>query len=422
MLSNKFIQTSSIFTVTSFLVSITNYLFNLIIARNFTLSDYGEYTTALSYILILSVPITAFSLIVIKKIGEAGIQYRQNLAEKINSQLITLLKTNLVYTVGILAAISYLIYSISTVTFASLFFILTSLIVTLFSTFYVSILQGSKLFRAAGMILVFTALIKLIGGYLLLTYSPQLEYLYLIIIFSMLLTIMIGRKIINFKITTNEFTTSLSDKKTHIAKIALHNLKKKNILISLFTTIGLVGLINFDVILVQKFFAPEEAGLYSAISLLGKIITYVSAPISLVAFSFFTGDDSKSNSKKILLITSIFFIILGASASIFYFYFAEFVVRLIFGYRFIVISPLIFLSAIFGTFYSLIAVFAQYLISKNSWISIAILVFFMIQTILIYYIHDTMKEILVVNICISLILFLILSIFSFKNERTYNEK
>ena len=85
---SNFIRSSIIFSVASFVVSIIGYIVNLLIARGFSLADYGEYMTAMSYVLFLSVPITTFGLIVVQRIGKEVTGKRKKLALDLEKMVI----------------------------------------------------------------------------------------------------------------------------------------------------------------------------------------------------------------------------------------------------------------------------------------------------------------------------------------------
>ena len=301
------------------------------------------------------------------------------------------------------------LYFLGNITFVSSLFIFLSTLLALLSTFYSSLLQSFKFFALAGLVLVVGSIVKLLGGYIIIQYSPQLQYLYLITILSVYITIILGRKISfhNEKPGNNNSVCIWHPFSSY--------LRRKNIIIPLLASIGLVGLINIDVILVKKFFDSDQSGLYAAVSLLGKIILYISGPISLVAFSFFTGHESKSKSKKILIVTAITFICFGLLSVMGYYYFSESVVTYIFGTKYLEIAPIIFLAAIFGALHSLVTLFTQYLIAKTSRASVLTLLTFLLQTVLIYTVHDTMQEVLVINIITNSVLCCALAYFSLVN-------
>jgi O-antigen/teichoic acid export membrane protein len=168
--------------------------------------------------------------------------------------------------------------------------------------------------------------------------------------------------------------------------------------------LGLVGLGVIDIILVKKFLPADQAGLYSSISLLGNIILYVATPLSQVAFSFFTGKDSRHNSLLILILLTLVYLLIGGCAAVAYFFFPELVVGIIFGSKFLVVSHLIWLAAIFGTLYSLVALYSQYFISRNSWWGVLTFFTLVIQGLIIYVNHQSIEQIMTINITVAFLL------------------
>ncbi|MDH5533815.1 MAG: hypothetical protein OEX81_05325, partial [Candidatus Pacebacteria bacterium] len=91
---SSFIRSGVIFSVANFVVSVIGYVINLLIARAFSLANYGEYMTAMSYVLFLSVPITTFGMIVVQRIGRETKEKRKKVAIDLEKWLFSELKTH----------------------------------------------------------------------------------------------------------------------------------------------------------------------------------------------------------------------------------------------------------------------------------------------------------------------------------------
>lgn len=78
------------------------------------------------------------------------------------------------------------------------------------------------------------------------------------------------------------------------------------------TIIGL--LINFDVIMARRLLSPEEAGLYAAISILGKAVLYLPAPVGDILFPRVSRQlKHSSQNRPIRMLLPGLVIVLGAS-------------------------------------------------------------------------------------------------------------
>lgn len=404
ILSNHFVRGGAIYSIASFSVSILNYLFNLVVARNFSLSLYGEYVSALSYVMVFSVPLTAFSMVVVSKIGSVKVDQRKNMARNIESWVLSQMKSYFWGLVLLLIVLGYVLHIKGNLDYATILFIYCSVFLTLFSNLYLSSLQAFKEFLLAGLFIVFSSSLKLIAGLAVVFFFPTLRNLYIAIVVFVSLSLVLGRKLILY-VSTNKIKYL---KFNHF----YYYLKRKKIILPLLATLGFTCLVNVDIILVKKFFDADNAGLFAALSLLGKIILYVSIPISTVAYSFFVDQDDEKKTNSVLLLSGLIFIFIGVISSIIYYYFPELVITIIFGPKYLHIRDLLFLSAIFGTFYSLVTLYTQFLISKQSNWAIAPLIAVVFQIILIYIRHQSLYEIMAINILVTGPLFLVLAIVS----------
>lgn len=397
---SNFIRSSVIFSVASFVVSVIGYIVNLLIARGFSLADYGEYMTAMSYVLFLSVPITTFGLIVVQRIGKEVAGKRRKLALDLEKWLYSELKTHFPLLIILAIIFSVLVYFKGNLGLPAILFVLTISTFTLFQAFYSASLQAFKNFFLAGLFIIIIFSAKLLFSVGVIVIAPTLINLFIAFALSMVLGLIVGKQMIRKGETVSN--KEVSHKFLNVFKY----LRRKNLLITLITMLGLVGLGIVDIILVKKFLPADQAGLYSAISLLGKIILYVATPFSQVAFSFFTGSDSKHNSLLILVLLSISYLFIGGVATLSYFFFPELIIGIVFGSKFLSIANLIWMAAIFGTLYSLVALYSQFFISKNSWWGVTAFLALFVQFFVIYFNHGSLGEVLTINI---LILFVLLT-------------
>lgn len=401
LFNNHFFRSGVIFSVANFIVSVIGYFINLLIARVFSLADYGEYMTAMSYIWFLSVPISTFGMIVTQRIGREISSQRKKVALDLEHWLISELKIH-VLIITVFSILFFLIaYYKGNIGLAAIAFIFISTVLSLFQSFYTSAFQALKNFTLAGLILVVIIAGKLILSMGVVALSPLLVNIYLAFILATLIGVGFGR------MTLFPTATQANQKVTHHFLNVFAYLKRKNLLITLITTFGIVGLASIDVILVKKFLPADQAGLYSSISLIGKIIIYLTTPLSQVAFSFYTGSESKQHSHLILIALTFLFGVIGGFTAIIYYLYPELVVNLIFGSKYLVISNLIWLAAIVGTLYSLVTLYAQYFIAKNSWWGALASFTLVCQTFFIYFNHADLKQVLMVNIGVLTSLFVV---------------
>lgn len=400
--NNTFLKGGFIFSSVSFLVSILNYIFNLIVARGFSLSIYGEYMSALSYFAILSVPLSAFNVIVVNKISKAKVSERPTVALQIEEFIIHSLNQYKLQVVLALLFILFFFYLKTNLLLTSILFVLISVVLNLFFIFYSSVLQAYKSFFSAGALSLALSIFKIIGGIVVVFFHPDLILLYLVIIFGHVISLFVGKKLLFHKRTIT--------KRKIIFKPFFEYLNKPQILVPTITMFGIIGMLNVDLIFVKKFFSSADAGLYAAISLLGKIILYLTGPISLVALTFFSGSETKHNREKILLFTTLLYVFIGLSATVLYFFFSRYMVQIVFGSKFEAIIEYTWLAAIFGTLYSIVSLFAQYAISQLKSYSMVSIVGLIVQILAFYFFHNSFYDVLTINIVVMLLLITIYGI------------
>jgi len=391
---SSFIRSGIIFSVANFIVSVIGYAINLLIARVFSLANYGEYMTAMSYVMLMSVPITTFGMIVVQRIGRETTDNRQLVAAKLEKWLFSELKTHSPVLLLLAVVFSILVYFKGNLSLPAIAFVLTISLLTLFQALYSASLQAYKKFFLAGLFSISIFVGKLFFSVGVIVWAPTLVNIFLAFTISTLLGLIVGKKMVQ------KNYTEVSSAVSHTFLSVFDYLKRKNLIITLITTLGLVGLGTLDLILVKKFLSADQVGLYSSISLLGKIILYVATPLSQVAFSFFTGSDSKHNSLLILAFLTLSYLFIGSVSTVAYFFFPELVIGVIFGSKFLSISNLIWLAAIFGTLYSLVSLYAQYFISKNSWWGVAVFVGLLLQGLIIFFNHSSLSQIMEINIVV----------------------
>lgn len=118
--------------------------------------------------------------------------------------------------------------------------------------------------------------------------------------------------------------------------------------------VAITALYSQDVVLVKHFFSAEEAGIYSSLSVLGKIIFFASSALGAVAFPMLA--ERQELGKPV---GKIIFASLGTVACIsfgitlFYYLFPELVVTLLFGRGFMAASGLLASFGLFISFFTL---------------------------------------------------------------------
>src|SRR5258708_26027436 len=389
ILNNHFFQGSFLVTVSTFFVSLLNYGFNLLMARGLSLSDYGELISVLSYIILLTIPFGAFGTILVKRIGAVDPSERRHYATSVERWLYgnVLRATPLLLIVGGMGY--WLLNANSNLKMTSVIFILIMALCTLLLNIYFYSLQAYKEFLIYGVYLTVIALFRFLGGAAIIHIQGGLTFVYILAVVLTLCQIIWGHFLIRKKHPQKTLNIQFQKVTTY--------LRRKSILIPALATFGILGLANVDVILVKKLMTGSEAGLYGAVTLLAKIIFYVTSPILSVGYIFFTGQEHKHQAESLLLIIAGLVLAAGLAAIGFYTLFSSFVIHLFFDQRFNALQSILWLSGVYGTLYSIVTVFSNYFISKNSFFSTLPLLALAFQVIAIYFFHSSLAQVLLVN-------------------------
>jgi len=164
---------------------------------------------------------------------------------------------------------------------------------------------------------------------------------------------------------------------------------------------------NLDVILAKHFFTGYEAGLYTAVSVLGKIVLFFSGAISVVMLPKASEMRTLRKSTRPILNKSLMYtgLLSGTAAAIFIL--APGLIGTIFGSVYMEASPVIKIYMVMMFLFSLTWVVAQYCLATNDLRYAYLLVSFtVIEVALVSIIHDSIFQMVVVLMGANLILFI----------------
>ena len=176
---------------------------------------------------------------------------------------------------------------------------------------------------------------------------------------------------------------------------------------SALTLLGLVSFISMDIILVKHFFDPVQAGQYAGLSLIGRVIFFLTAPIGTVMFPVIVQKHAKgvnfSNTFKMAIVLAL---VPALCITIFYFLFPHFTI-LFFLKRsqYLAVTPLLAVFGLYITFYSMLYLFANFYLSiKKTKIYIPILIGALLQIVLISLYHQSFLQIIMISFILVLLL------------------
>jgi O-antigen/teichoic acid export membrane protein len=172
---------------------------------------------------------------------------------------------------------------------------------------------------------------------------------------------------------------------------------------------GQVLICNTDILLIKHFFSPENAGLFAAIALVGRVVYFASWMVVSAMFPISAGAKEKESSKGLLLVPVSFVILLTGGFVTMLTLFPDLVLHMVFGRMFTSganLGSLLALYALNAGIYSMSVVLIAYEMSKRiantGWWQFA---FSACIVGGIYLLHSTLHQVIMVELtCMTLLL------------------
>jgi O-antigen/teichoic acid export membrane protein len=184
---------------------------------------------------------------------------------------------------------------------------------------------------------------------------------------------------------------------------------------SAITQLGLNAFISSDILLVKHFFEPTQAGFYAGLSLVGRVIFYVSAPIGTVMFPLIIRKHSKNENYTNTFKLALLLIALPSFGLTFLYYlFPNFFIMFFTNQneKYLTVAPLLVYFSLFTSLYSILAILATfYLAIKKTKVYIPIIGGAIIQVVLIAFFHTTFFQVIMISLTITFVLVCLLLLY-----------
>lgn len=176
-------------------------------------------------------------------------------------------------------------------------------------------------------------------------------------------------------------------------------------------SVGQVIINNVDILLVKHFFDPQQAGLYAAVALVGRLLYFASWQVVSAMFPISASAKPGERARNVLAtpmlmvacMTAVFVAVLWLAP--------KFVIGIVFGQSFFQAESLFGLYAAATGLYALSVVLMTYEMSRRiantGWLQ---LIFSGVMVLLIGIFHDTLREVIVVQIVLMSVLLFIVSL------------
>jgi O-antigen/teichoic acid export membrane protein len=415
LLKSKFARNVNIKLIALIIAGIASYLFYFILARILSVEDYGLLYSLIALTYFFTVPHETIRAVIAK--------YTINLAAKkqygkIKGLLISSTKRILLYSFvafGIFLLASRLLMDILHTSFSPLLIIGFSLIIAFVLPIIWGALQGMQYFGHLGLNNSIETAAKLIVAIALVYIGLGVNGALAAIPISMAVAFLFGflplRKIMKFK--TEPFKYEKNIWRYSVAAFVIFAF--------------FVAMYSVDMLAVRYFFSAKSSGLYSGISVIGKVVLFGSIAIMRVMFSAIAEEHSKSKrvskeTKKILYNAGFYVMIIIAFMLILSILFPEFLIQIILGAKYIEIAPLLKYMILAMGFLSLSSLIMFYNLSINfaKKLTARILgTFVFLQIALFIVFHQSLQQFVTVVLITNILLFLAMLatlIISFKSQ------
>lgn len=406
VIKNPLISGSTVIFAGSLSASVLNFLFNLFMTRNLSVSDYGILASLISIMTLSGLPAGSFFPMVVKF---AGSYFAKNEYHLVRSLFFKVIKLS-----GSLGIIVLLIFIVFSKTIGEFFNIsnLSLIIIISFIVFlgYIGIinnalLQAKLAFRFIASLNLLSAFLKLSIGAILVIFGLKVNGaiwgFFVASLVPYVLSFIPLRFI--FEKEAKPSTVNFKEIVQYGGPAAL----------ALF---GIASFVTTDIILTKHFFNPKEAGIYAGLSLIGRVIFFFSAPIGTVMFPLVVQKHAKKENYQNTFWLSVLIILVPSIAlTIFYFIFPEFVIKFFLkNEEYLVSAPLLGFFGIFITVYSLLSIIVNFYLSTNKvkvWIPVVLAA--CLQALGIWMYHKTYFQVISISLWSSGLLLIGLLIYYF---------
>ncbi len=201
-------------------------------------------------------------------------------------------------------------------------------------------------------------------------------------------------------------------------EIDLTSEQSKNIrsffIITAFYELTQIIINNSDILLVKSYFEPYEAGLYASLALIGRIVYFIAWMFVMLLLPTVVQQNKDGQDTAPTLFKYVSYIA-GISTLIVVvcLVMPETIITILFGKSYIAMAPLLWQYAIATSMFAISNIFAYYYLSLDKYIPVIISgVFGLLQIVLVVFFHNSLEEVVHVQIiamffllCIQLVFF-----------------
>lgn len=404
---HELISGASFIFIGSLLASFINFLINLFLTRNLSVSDYGTFASLVSLIMLAGLPAGAIVPMVVR----FGASYfaKEELA-LVRGLFFKVFKAS--FLVGVCIFIAFLLFNQQVSRFLNIddtFLIMLvglAILLGFIGTVNTALLQAKLAFTFIAVINVISSSLKLFLGILLVYMGFGVSGAMIAFLFAF-----VAPYVLSFIPLRFIFDKSIAVSHIGFGKLLSYGAPSA---IALFS---LTSFITTDIILVKHFFDPVNAGIYATLSLVGRVIYFFSGPIGTVMFPLIVQKHAKEENFHAIFRLSLFLVLFPSLAiTIFYFLFPTFTIQFFNKEEeTLLAASYLGLFGIFITTYSLLAVVTNFYLSiKKTEIAVPLALGALLQAVLVWVYHESFLQIITLSFIITSLLLTLFLLYYWK--------
>lgn len=401
----KKITPEQLFMISVLAVNGGNYLYNLILGRLLGPAQFADAAVLITFLLVLSFIAMTFQLVTAKFSVLFENQLFKGFISKTYKQALVVGLIMGALIVGFATQLQDLFNTSS-----SAMFVIFGCGVPLYFLMSVNrgVFQGKKAFKALSITYqseMLSRLLLTLGLIFLLDIQSS-------VVIAIGILISFGFGLVPFKFKTLNFSAKPLIDVIHTKQI------RRFFLLTAFYELTQIIINNSDILLVKHYFESYEAGLYASLALIGRIVYFIAWMFVMLLLPTVVQLKKEGKETAPTLFKYVGYIaVISFAIVIGCFSFPETIINLLFGENYIAMAPLLWKYAIATSMFAISNIFAYYYLSLDKYVPVIISgVFGMLQMVLVVFYHDSLEQVVYMQI-LAMILLLIIQLVFFKLDQ-----
>ena len=367
---------------------ILGYLFQIIMGRMLSVSEYGIFSALMAMIVVIRAPMTTLSMIISRRVSTYRSEQDNGklgyLFYWINRKLLLIAVVLIVLVVfNIKPLQNFLLIEKS----AHLYLLLIILLIAFPQAVNNAYLQGLQYFKWLSVVGVLATLLKIIIAVILIYFGLGVAGALGGVIFSTFIILILTYVVLRPSLSKNNASISNT---THLLF--------KSAMPVLLANVAFAVMTQIDMVLVKYYFSEQEVGIYAAASILGKAVMYLPGGIAMALFPIVAENHASGKSSAHLMFQAVgVTALLSLTGALFYYFFADSIIVLLYGTDYKEAANVLKYFGFAILPMALVMVAEHFLIAMGRVLfAYLFMVVAPLQLIAIYYYHDTLLDIVAV--------------------------